>query len=183
MVDKPRQDRALRTRDKILSAAVTSLVDWGYRATTMQRVQEIAGVSRGTLTHHFATLHALLAAAIAHIAKAQVAQIQQVDRRPQSASQAVAMMYPAQSGTLFTAGLELWSAARTNAALREELLPAERHLGAQLRDILADALTPVEMETLFALFRGLAVTRILRSNPEPERQALQRWAEMVDASR
>lgn len=76
------------------------------------------------------------------------------------ASTAVELLHLVMSGPLFLAGLELWQAARTEPVLRAALLPAERRVGAAVRQLL-DELFPgpggrVELEGLLALYRGLA---------------------------
>ena len=72
---KVRQTRWFQTREALLDAAVTSLVRHGHSGTTMARIQEYAGVSRGSLTHHFGSMQELLVAAISHVAEGQLAQV------------------------------------------------------------------------------------------------------------
>lgn len=149
----------------------------------MQRVQDTANVSRGTLTHHFSSIHALLAAAIQHIAAGQLAEISRLvhaGKQPSSAHEVVDLVRPFMSGTLFIAGLELWSAARTDAELKVAVLPAEQRLGAELRRLLGPAVGRRDLEMLFALFRGLAVTSILREDLTADSAILERWADLVD---
>lgn len=149
----------------------------------MQRVQDTAGVSRGTLTHHFDSIHALLAAAIQHIANEQLTEITSLvdtGRKPASAHDVVDLVRPFMSGTLFIAGLELWSAARTDAPLKAALLPAEQRLGKEVRRLLTPAVARDDLEMLFSLFRGLAVTSILREDQTIESAVLERWADLID---
>ncbi len=58
-----RQSRAEITRDRLLSATLESLHERGYSGTSTQEVCRRAGVSRGTLLHHFPTRIDLLCAA------------------------------------------------------------------------------------------------------------------------
>lgn len=186
MLEQPRQERAVRTRLAILRAAVSVLVERGHAGTTMQRVQDRAEVSRGTLTHHFASISSLLAAAIHYIAERQVAELDAViaaEPAPASARDVVRLLHPFMSGTLFIAGLELWSAARTSAELQAELLPAERELGKHLRRHVQGHLSDVDFGMLLALFRGLAVTSVLRTDPAKAQAELERWASLVDGDR
>lgn len=180
---KPRQERAVRTRDHILRATTECLVDHGHTGTTMQRVQSHTGVSRGTLTYHFGSIHSLLAASIHFIAEQQLGEIRQAIEEsgpPIDAQATVRLLHPFMSGQLFTAGLELWTAARTSSDLRAELLPAERKVGRELRRALSPGVPREDLDVLLALFRGLAVTSILRPEPDAAAVALHRWAEQVD---
>lgn len=45
--------RAARTTARICQAVITCLDEVGYAETSINRVQSLAGVSRGALTHHF----------------------------------------------------------------------------------------------------------------------------------
>tara|TARA_R110000751_G_scaffold307889_2_gene433688 strand:+ start:16859 stop:17524 length:666 start_codon:yes stop_codon:yes gene_type:complete len=51
--------RAMKRR--ICAAAVSCIDELGYAATSINRIQQRAGVSRGALTHHFPTKQALVA--------------------------------------------------------------------------------------------------------------------------
>ncbi|WP_375546192.1 TetR/AcrR family transcriptional regulator [Dietzia sp. NCCP-2495] len=64
---RPKQERSVATRAKILEAACGSLIDRGYGATTVGEVQNRAGVARGTLLHHFPTRGALMAGVVEDI--------------------------------------------------------------------------------------------------------------------
>jgi hypothetical protein len=82
------------------------------------------------------------------------------------------------SGPLFTAAIELWIAARTDAELREALLPAEREIGRGARRTLRklflatggdeDAVRRVEIAIDMAAnaMRGMALQQLLAPSPE-----------------
>jgi AcrR family transcriptional regulator len=171
------------TRARLLSATIDCLVEHGYAGTTTQRVQDRAGLSRGALLHHFATKEALLVAAVSHVADAQVARVR-AEAATASAATEVELLHGVMSGPLFLAGLELWQAARTEPALRAALLPAERRVGAAIRELL-DELFPrqerdrSEIDGLLALYRGLALTSVLRSDAELDRRVLDLWVNRV----
>jgi AcrR family transcriptional regulator len=171
------------TRARLLSATIDCLVEHGYAGTTTQRVQDRAGLSRGALLHHFATKEALLVAAVSHVADAQVARVR-AEAATSAAASEVELLHGVMSGPLFLAGLELWQAARTEPALRAALLPAERRVGAAVRELL-DELFPrrerdrSEIDGLLALYRGLALTSVLRSDAELDRRVLDLWVDRV----
>lgn len=170
------QDRRDATRLKLLDATIGCLVEIGYAGTTLQRVQERAGVSRGALLHHFARKEDLLVAAVHHVATTQSAHLRAGAPRGRAAE--LRMLRDVMSGPVFLAGLELWLAARTEPALRAALQPAEREVGQSLRALFADA-DRVELEGLLALLRGLAVTSVLRDDPELDRAVVQLWVDRV----
>lgn len=53
-------DRKTRTRGRIFDAVVRCLDEVGYSETSINRVQTLAGVSRGALTHHFPSKEAMM---------------------------------------------------------------------------------------------------------------------------
>jgi len=64
---RPRQARALATRQKLLDATAASLCDLGYASTTTTTVVKRAGVSQGALFKHFGTKGQLIAEAMAQL--------------------------------------------------------------------------------------------------------------------
>ncbi len=49
----PVQERAQKTRDRIMQAALSAFTERGYAASSMEQIAEIAGVTRGPLYHFF----------------------------------------------------------------------------------------------------------------------------------
>lgn len=61
--------RAEATRDKLCQAAIRCLDEVGYSKSTINRVQALAGVSRGALTHHFPAREDLMVATLITLLK------------------------------------------------------------------------------------------------------------------
>ena len=57
-----KQERAVRTRAQILSAAAKAFADKGYPAVTMLDIAELAGVTKGAVYFHFANKESVAAA-------------------------------------------------------------------------------------------------------------------------
>src|SRR6478752_2443633 len=70
----PLQARSLATRAALLDAALESLADRGYAATTTIETARRAGVSRGAQLHHFPTKAELLGAAVEHLLERRIAE-------------------------------------------------------------------------------------------------------------
>ena len=64
---RPKQARALATRQKLLDATAASLCELGYASTTTTTVVRRAGVSQGALFKHFGTKGQLIAEAMAQL--------------------------------------------------------------------------------------------------------------------
>lgn len=182
MTSPPRQERAVRTRERILAGAVDVLVAHGYAGMTMQRVQAAAGVSRGALTHHFGSMSEIAVAAVDYIAEQQADEVRAALTPEESLDTAVEVIYEVTRRPTYVAGLQLWLAARTQPELRAALQPGAHRLLVQIREVLAPLagdLTPERLDVfvdgLLSLLRGLAVGAVLRDRPEREKQVLRTW--------
>ena len=130
----PVQQRAWETRERILTAAVTCLADEGYAATTTSRIQELAGVSRGSLLHQFPSRDDLLIAAVQHLGEQRTAELEGGnDVEARSVDAAVDALWATFRGPLFRAALQLWTAAQHNPQLAAALAPREHELGHRIR--------------------------------------------------
>lgn len=63
----PDSSRATRTRERIFAAVIRCLDESGYSETSINRVQQTAGVSRGALTHHFPTKEQMMVRTLEHL--------------------------------------------------------------------------------------------------------------------
>lgn len=176
-VDPERRSREQRTSDsrtRILDAAVACLVESGYAGTTTLTIQARAGVSRGRLLHHFPSKETLLVAAAQYLATTRfaadglsAADLPDAEDDPGGRlDRAIEVMWSTYQQPYFWASVELWTAARTDPALARALLPAERRLGAAIKqtvDAIFEAYTSsphyaTTRETLLTSMRGVAMT-------------------------
>lgn len=185
-----RVEQREQTRQTLLDATMECLFEYGYAGTTTQRIQDRAGVSRGALSHHFASKTELLVEATQHIASLRLVHLEEVVKDLDSAAdplpELLAVIREAMSGPPFQAALELWSASRTDPQLREALLPAERKLGAAVRGHflehagIADRdAANLAFESLMALVRGLELTRLVRPDDRLADKVLENWLDSV----
>jgi AcrR family transcriptional regulator len=171
---RSREQRTSDSRARILDAAVGCLVEAGYAGTTTLTIQARAGVSRGRLLHHFPSKETLLVAAAQHLAATRfaadglgTAELPAADADPGGRiDRAVEAMWSTYQEPYFWASVELWTAARTDPALAAALLPAERRLGAAIKqtvDTIFEAFSSAEhyaavREMLLTSMRGVALT-------------------------
>lgn len=196
---KPRrtqEERRTATRGRILDAAIESLLERGYAATTVGEVQARAGVARGTLLHHFPTRVDLMVGAVQFVAKQRAAQFErEVALLPDDAGRLPALVDLAWrdfTSPMFFAALELWVAARTEPELRDALIPVERELFANLHRVIlqtadtstaeapaeasaADPRLPTLVEFTIDLLTGLSMSSILTNNLGSREVLLRRW--------
>ena len=193
----PRRSREQRTSDsrlRILDAAVACLVESGYAGTTTLTIQARAGVSRGRLLHHFPSKETLLVAAAQHLAATRFASdglaAAELPGDPEARiDRVVEEMWTTFQQPYFWASVELWTAARTDAALAAALLPAERRLGAAIRqtlDAVFDAYTerpmyPMVREMLLTSMRGVALTYGFDPREAATDPHVEQWKQLTKA--
>ncbi|MFJ1767831.1 TetR/AcrR family transcriptional regulator [Amycolatopsis sp. NPDC088138] len=162
----PVQKRAWDTRERILAAAVACLAEDGYAATTTSRIQERAGVSRGSLLHQFPSRDDLLIAAVQHLAIQRSGQVD-VPEAAGTIDDAIEQIWLTFHGPLFKAALQLWVAAQHNPQLAEALRPPEHELGRHIRELITGLFGPELVAhpafadfapVLLASMRGVALT-------------------------
>ncbi|GAA1871285.1 TetR/AcrR family transcriptional regulator [Pseudonocardia ailaonensis] len=164
-------ERRASSHALILDAAVSALVEHGYAHTTTVTIQARAGVSRGRMLHHFPSRATLLVAAAQHLAAEWIADMETWPHTsmsgPERIDQAVEIMWAVFRQPSFWASIELWTASRTDPALRTEVLPEERRLGLALQHLAVTVFGPVHSghpafedtrELLFTSMRGVAMT-------------------------
>jgi AcrR family transcriptional regulator len=128
-------ERSAATRQALLDATISCLVEDGYASTTTSRVAERAGLSRGAHLHHFQTRQALLAAAMKHLAERRGERLleaaEALPAGPGRLAEALDLLWEGYASPLYQAALDLWTHARTDPELRERLALVERDLDRQ----------------------------------------------------
>ena len=115
-------ERRAATRSRVLDATIDCLVTRGYANTSTRHIAARAGVTLGALQHHFSGKVDLMAAAVTTLGDRMsdefMTEAQLVGDYSERIGQLLERVWQAHRGPLFTAALELWVAARTDAALR-----------------------------------------------------------------
>lgn len=184
-------ERSEHTRTALLDATIDCLVELGYARTTVQEICLRAGVSRGAQQHHFATKAELMASALEHLFTRLAHQLHQatdqLPRGPQRLAQGIDRLWQAYSGTLSTAAMELWVAARTDPELRRVLLPVDRGLGHATLELYRQAAGNDADEQLderlvlltVHLTRGLALDAMIGGDATRRSTLLDEWKAIV----
>lgn len=171
---RTQQERRETTRAALLDAAIECLVEFGPDGTTTGAVSERAGVSRGAHLHHFGTRAALVAAALAELARRREEEFQrQVVQLPSGEDRidlALELLWSWFTGPLFYASVDLGVLARTDSQLRSSLAPVERHLNQstliRCREMFAagrdDESCDELIQMTLATVRGLALLPVLQ---------------------
>jgi AcrR family transcriptional regulator len=189
---EPQQERSRATRQRLLEAALESLAEVGYAATTVSVVATRAGVSRGAAQHHFPTRADLFAAAVEHMTEVRLAEIRAqaaaLPSGPGRSEAIVGMIAGVYTGPLFRAALHLWVAASTEEALRTQIVRLEAHVGRQAHHALLEVLdvserTPGVRETVQGVLdmaRGLGLADLLTDDSTRRQGIVRQWSRILD---
>ncbi|MEV0676210.1 TetR/AcrR family transcriptional regulator [Actinosynnema sp. NPDC050436] len=187
-------DRSAGTRRKLMEATVGCLVEFGWSGTTTTVVAERAGVSRGAQLHHFRTRGELVAAAVEHLGAESVHHLREraalVGSAPDRIVAVVELIADFYASDLFTAALELWVAARTDADLKTVVVPLEARLGRETHRLAVELLDADETEPgvreavqiTLDLVRGLALANQLTDDRKRRTRVVRHWARMLGAA-
>lgn len=181
----PQQDRSAVTRTRLLDATIQCLLERGYAGTTTLAVCKIAGVSRGGQLHHFPTRETLLVSAAEHFAHEVLENVRkkaaQLAHDEDPVSSVLSLLWEQLSGPFFTAGYELWVAARTDPSLRKVFAPIEQNMAHEVRKTCEDLFPATvtrrehfvnDLACVFNMLQGLALTRTVRVNDDLVRHTL-----------
>lgn len=182
---RTQDERSTVMRERLLDATIACLVDYGYAGTTVTRIAERAGVTRGAQVHHYRTKDDLVTAAVTHLAGKSAefgwSQIARVADAVDPVGELLDVLWEMHKGPTFTATVELWVAARTDEDLRRYVSGVEPVLMSSLRDA-ADttgsaAADLVDQDLLDAVFTAMDAIRGLLISVWhlPARQRNARW--------
>ncbi|MEM9057824.1 MAG: helix-turn-helix domain-containing protein [Pseudomonadota bacterium] len=191
---KPRRSQAERrrtTRRQIIGAAMRCLATHGYAGTTVSRLLEEAGVSRGAYLHHFPSKTDLLRAVAEHMMRQAYATLGQANRAAIDDEDRVSAMLRASWEAVFLnpthdVFLQLSAGSQSDDTLADVFRPltaayvntlrdAARHYFEGRRD--AD---PGDLILLTQwLFRGMAMDKALAPNGEIFDRFIGLWATIL----
>lgn len=171
-------------RERLLDATIACLVDFGYAGTTVTRIAERAGVTRGAQVHHYRTKADLVTAAVTHLAGKSAefgwVRIRQVAEDEDVVGALLDALWDMHRGPTFTATVELWVAARTDPELRQYVANIEPVLMSSLQDAAGSSradMSQLDDELLEAVFTSMDAIRglLVSAWHLPVRQRNARW--------
>jgi AcrR family transcriptional regulator len=118
-------ERRTHTRQALLDATFTCLVERGYASTSTNDIIRMAGVSRGALLHHFASKAELMGQAVEDVFDRCERGFREgfaaLPLEERTLDRALQELWAIFRGPTFDAAVELLVAARTDQELREVL--------------------------------------------------------------
>jgi AcrR family transcriptional regulator len=120
--------KSLRTRKRILDAAMQLFAERGYHASSNADVAEAADLTRGAMLYHFPTREDLVEAAIDHIQRRRTETFEAAARdqgQGDATDQAIDAYWELLHQAPFKAFAELEAVARTDPDLARRIAPAQ----------------------------------------------------------
>ena len=119
--------KSAATRDQIIGAAVRCIVESSYSKTTMMKISEKAGLSRGATLHHFPSKMHIIRAVVAYLHEKRIQafrrSIEDIPPDADMAHMAIQAYSDHVNHPIYVALFELSVAARTDQELKEILHP------------------------------------------------------------
>ncbi|GAB2866569.1 TetR/AcrR family transcriptional regulator [Nocardioides pacificus] len=189
----PQEERTRVMRARLLEATVECIVEHGLSGTSTTLVSKRAGVSRGAQLHHFPSKTDLVIAAVEHLSQVRAAEIEAaaegLPTGPRRTRAVLEMLAEHFTSPVFTAALELWVAARTDAQLLAAVGPLEQRVGREIHKLTVDLLGVDEsrpgarelVQATLDLVRGLGLANTISDDARRRRRILDQWATTLDA--
>ena len=193
-VRRTQGERSADTRARLLQATVECLIERGYARTSGPEIAERAGLSRGAQLHHFPTKEELVLAACEHLFNQRLDQFRaaflSLPAESDRGAAAIDLLWSIVGGDTFYAWLELAVAGRTDATLGRRVralgVRIENEVQRTFHELFPAPATPnpfydVAAKFAFALLQGLAVDRLLLTQPRVREDDVLRAMKMLTA--
>ena len=123
--------KSVQARQRIIDGALACFVEIGYHRTTMSEIARRAGVTRGSVQHHFSTTDEVLRAAVDFVYRESLRRYQNLLGKLNGSNEelierGVTALWEMMCDPLHVALQELSSAARTSRSLRAVLQDVTR---------------------------------------------------------
>jgi AcrR family transcriptional regulator len=184
----------MQMRARLIEATLACLEQWGYHGTSLTRILDSAGVSRGAWRHHFATKHDLVAAAAEYALTRAVTVTQALARQGPPGRLDLAGLFDFIWNNFYTGRhravwLEFNVACRTNTALRRRLTPILARFHAAIEKAWKNAFAatdrsdiPIEIFLVLTInaLRGMAVQSIVQDDQAYYKQLRSYWISILE---
>lgn len=184
-----RQDqKSAETRTLLMEATIRLLLRQGYLRLTTPDIAVEAGVSRGALTHHFASKEELIASALEHQLRLVIVEMKSFVEgsvgRPNPSDLVIDYLWELMTSGLYYTTLEYLPELRHNASFKARMIPVVKEFHSALDEVWATLARPegidpdrarVMLNTTMCLIRGMVQQTIVRDDADYFRELLAFW--------
>jgi AcrR family transcriptional regulator len=190
---KPQQQRRAEMRARLIEATLTCLEKYGHHGSSLTRILNTAGVSRGAWHHYFATKNDLVAAAAEHALKQTVTTTLALSENLPPQHQDLDHLFDFIWENFYTGRhravwLELNVACRTETSLRQRLTPILEEFHAEIEKAWEEhftttAQTKIPVAAFITLtinaLRGMAVQSIVQDDQAYYKKLRSYWISIM----
>lgn len=190
---KTQQQRRNEMRARLIEATLSCLVKWGYHGSSLTRILDTAGVSRGAWRHYFATKNDLVAAAAEHALKRTVTITRTLARNLPPDQLDLDRLFDFIWDNFYTGRhravwLEFNVACRTETSLRQRLTPVLEEFHKEIEKVWEEhyttaAPTDIPVAAFLTLtinaLRGMAVQSIVQDDQAYYKKLRSYWITIV----
>lgn len=185
-------EKSAETRRRIMEATVRLLQWQGYSRLTTPVIAKEADVSRGALTHHYATKEDVVVAAVEYQLKEAIETtrryVEQNADKDISVDEIIDYLWRLMADGLFYVTLEWLPEMRHNALFKTRLIPVVQGFHSSLNEIWAiisrryhadPRQAEVVLNATMCLFRGMVAQTIVRKDTEYFDELLSFWRQLL----
>ena len=188
-VRRTQADRSAGTRRALLEAAISSLHQYGYSATTTISVAEIAGVSRGAMLHQFRTKSDLMTFVVESVYEDELAvykgMVKGIDDPRDRLLRYPGMVWEVLGRPSGLAVLEILQGSRSDRELAEKLRPVQARIEADAFHHLEPGLGAGTISELLRLIvwtvRGLSIENVLATDEGQVARTIEVLRSLIEA--
>ncbi len=186
------EDRSRQMKARLIEATLVCLQKYGYHGSSLSVILKEAGASRGAWSHHYRSKKDLVAEAAESILNYAIERAQEAASSLKRGGSFQAILdfiwdnfYTGRHRDVW---LEFNNAARTDAELKERLLPILEKFHASLDRLWTDHLLTGDhgpdartlMNLTIYLLRGMAIQSVSYERPEYYAELRQEWAQLME---
>ncbi len=182
------EQKSIETRQALMEATTRLLLRDGYSRLTTIDIAFEAGISRGALTHHFASKEELVTSALEYQLRGVIAEMKNFTEgsigSSNSPEEMVDYLWKVMSGGLYYTTLEYLPELRHNPSFRSRMIPVVREFHTALDEVWSTLARPeglevgrarVMLNATMCLIRGMVGQTIVRDDAEYFREILDFW--------
>ncbi|KQT84150.1 TetR/AcrR family transcriptional regulator [Aurantimonas sp. Leaf443] len=187
-MQRTQDQKSAETRRLLMEATIRLLLRQGYSRLTTPDISLEAGVSRGALTHHFASKEELIASALEHQLRLVIVEmksfVEESVGRPNPSDLVIDYLWELMTSGLYYTTLEYLPELRHNASFKARMIPVVKEFHSALDEVWATLARPegidpdrarVMLNATMCLIRGMVQQTIVRDDADYFREILAFW--------
>ena len=189
---RTQQQRRETTRQRVLDAALATLMEKGYAGTSTWAICETGGFSKGTLLYHFKQRHQIFEALMEELTTQSLTSLKEAIEvaDPRERRRAfLDWLWSTTEGDFFALGLEILTAARSDPELRKTVRAGADQLITLIDNVIDEAVEGMSkldakrmtaaLQTSVHLVRGIGLDLAIGGDMNFHRKRFEEWRDTL----